>query len=102
MTRLLPVCLLLAVAAGACGSAETTVTGVVVEVDGDLITVDRFAIVDDEGTRLTFTPAEGIAFHDSAPLSHIRDHLRSGEAVVVVYEALADGTLIAFEVRDAG
>lgn len=84
----------------ACSSPSDTVTGIVVEVDGDLVSVSRFVVVVEDGSRLEFIPSPGILFHDRAPISHLQDHLRSGEPVRVVYESLDDGTLIAVEVFD--
>jgi hypothetical protein len=84
----------------ACSSSSDTVTGIVVEVDGDLVSVSRFVVVIEDGSRLEFQPSPGILFHDRAPISHLQDHLRSGEPVRVVYETLDDGTLVAVEVFD--
>jgi hypothetical protein len=84
----------------ACSSGPDTVTGIVVEVDGDLTTVSRFVLVFPDGTRREFVPDSGILFHDRAPISHLRDHLRSGEPVGVVFETLDDGSLVAVEVFD--
>ena len=36
-----------------------------------------------------------------SPLSHLRDHITSGQSVFVVYETAPDGTLTAVEVNDA-
>jgi hypothetical protein len=90
----------LATGFSACSSAQDTVTGIVVEVDGDLTAVSRFVLVLPDGTRQEFVPSPGILFHDRAPISHLQDHLRSGEPVGVVYETLADGSLVAVEVFD--
>jgi len=84
----------------ACGSGTEDVTGIVVEVEGDLTSVSRFVLVVPDGERLTFVPSPGILFHDRAPISHLQDHLRSGEAVTVVFETLDDGSLVAIEVYD--
>jgi len=83
-----------------CASAQETVTGIVVEVEGDLTTVSRFVLVLPDGTRPEFVPSPGILFHDRAPISHLQDHLRSGAPVEVVFETLDDGTLVAIEVFD--
>jgi len=64
-----------------CASAQETVTGIVVEVEGDLTTVSRFVLVLPDGTRPEFVPSPGILFHDRAPISHLQDHLRSGAPV---------------------
>jgi hypothetical protein len=84
----------------ACGSSDAVVSGVVVGVDGDLTTVNSFQVRTTEGDLLVFVPAPGIRFHDAAPLSHLTDHLVSGEIVEIVYETLNDGTLVATKVGD--
>lgn len=86
----------------ACGGDGDEVTAVVVEVDGDLTSVDRFVVRLPDGTDQPLVPAPGIRFHGDASITHVRDHLRSGEPVVIVYEVLDDGTWVALEVRDAG
>ena len=65
-------------------------------VSGDLVQVDSFTVLS-EGVAHTFIPEEG-GF--SIPLPHLRDHLRSGEAVEVVFVEV-DGVLIASDVVDA-
>ncbi len=89
------------VLATACsGTASAEVTGVVTDVVGDLTSVDAFTLRLTDGTDRTFEPAPGVLFHDSAPIGHLRDHLRSGEPVTVRYRVLDDGTVIALEVGD--
>jgi len=72
-------------------------TGIVIAVDGDLTEVRSFEVLS-EGDRFVFEPSpEGdYAF----PLSHLRDHLRSGEPVAVEYERV-EGILKATRVNDA-
>jgi hypothetical protein len=72
-------------------------TGIVIAVDGDLTTVRSFEVLSD-GDRFVFEPsAEGdFAF----PLAHLRDHLRTGEPIVVEYESV-DGAILAMRVSDA-
>ena len=77
-----------------------SVEGIVLELEGDLTAVTSFVILDAAGERYSFIPAEGLTFH-GGPLSHLRDHITSGDAVFVVYETAADGSLIAVEVGDA-
>lgn len=72
----------------------------VLEVDGDLTSVQSFLLRLEDGTDLRLEPAAGLLFDHNAPISHLRDHQRSGEPVMVVYEESADGTLIAIEVGD--
>lgn len=82
------------------GADEAEVTGVVTDVVGDITAVEVFTLRLPDGTDRTFEPAPGILFHDSAPLGHLRDHLRSGEPVRVRYRVLDDGSLEALEVGD--
>ncbi len=79
-----------------CAGSGTTVIGSIIEVSGDLVQVDSFTVLS-EGVAHTFIPEEG-GF--SIPLPHLRDHLRSGEAVEVVFVEV-DGVLIASDVVDA-
>jgi hypothetical protein len=83
-----------------CGGGDPVVTGVVVGVDGDLTAVNSFEVRSSDGDLLVFVPAPGIRFHDSAPLSHLTDHLVSGEVIEIEYETLNDGTLVATRVGD--
>lgn len=98
MIRRLAAALLAAALVTACAGGSS-VTGIVVEVDGTISNVRSFVLRTTEGEELTFVPAAGIDFND-APLSHLRDHLRSGEPVRVDYEE-RDGALIAERVTDA-
>ncbi len=84
----------------ACGGGTDTVAGVVVDVTGDITTVERFVLRLPNGTDQQLTPAPGITFHDGAAIGHLRDHLRSGQSIVVEYEVLEDGTWIALSVDD--
>ncbi len=83
------------------GTDDDTVTGVVIDVVGDLTNVESFVLRLPDGTDHTFHPAAGVLFHGTANLSHLRDHLRSGEPVEVRYEELDDGTWSALAVDDA-
>ncbi len=73
--------------------------GIVVEVDGDLSSVDEFTISTDEGERMTFVPAPEGEF--AFPLPHLQDHVRSGAPVAVAWEEDGD-VLWAIGVDDAG
>lgn len=67
----------------ACSGGEGKVmTGRVVAVDGDLERVESFTMISGEES-LTFTPAAGV--RAEFPLSHLRDHLRTGDPVTVTY-----------------
>lgn len=99
-----PLLLALVVVAAACGSggdgpAEVTVSGVVVDVQGDLSSVEAFTIRTGGGDDLVFTPGPDVTF-DGGPLSHVRSHLVSGEPVKVTYETSASGELVAVVVED--
>ena len=96
--RLLAVLLLVALAA--CGGGRETVRGVVIEVEGGITVVSGFLLRLPDGSDLRLQPADGVLFHDNAPIGHIRDHLLSGEAIEVEYEVLDDGTAVAYVVTD--
>lgn len=71
--------------------------GIVIAVDGDLTTVESFEVLSD-GDRLVFEPSSEGEF--AFPLSHLRDHLRTGEPISVEYERV-EGILVAMRVSDA-
>lgn len=79
-------------------SGQETVRGVVVDVQGDLQTVERFTLLTEEGEQLEFVPGTGLRF-DGGPLSHLRQHMVSGEPVRVRYES-ESGALVVVEVSD--
>lgn len=83
----------------ACGGSDKAVEGRLAEVDSDLLVVRSFVLLTDDGERLDFTVEPGATFH-GGPLAHIRDHLLSGESVVVFYEE-RDGGLVATGVEDS-
>lgn len=87
--------------AGACATANLEVEGVVIDVVGDIATIESFVLRLPDGADRMLVPAPGILFHGDAALGHIRDHLRSGEPISVAYEVLDDGTWVALEVTDA-
>lgn len=90
----LPVAVLLV--AVACASGSGTVRGLVTDVTGDLTTVTRFTVLV-EGDLLEFVPAPDGDFE--FPLPHLRDHLRTGEPVLVTYEE-REGELVAVALAD--
>jgi len=81
---------------GHSGTAE----GIVIAVDGTLAEISSFTLVLADGTNATFIPEAGMLFDGTAPLSHVRDHLASGDPVQVEYRTLEDGTRSALEVGD--
>jgi hypothetical protein len=100
--RLLAVVALVAVLPAACGGPEDRVTGVVVDVDGDLTGVEAFVVVTTGGERLRFVPDEDLTrFEHGAPLAHLTEHLRTGDPVRVTF-VTEGATLVALEIEDAG
>jgi len=83
-----------------CTSGDPTVRGVVIDVQGDLVVIDRFTILTESGEQIELEPAPDARFHDGAPLSHLNEHLRNGELIEVTYQVLADGTRAALTVED--
>ena len=89
--------MVMTVALIACDQTSGTARGVVTAVDGSLEDVTSFMVLV-EGSELEFTPtAEG---DYDFPLSHLREHQRTGEPVLVGWEivgsvryalSLADG-----------
>jgi hypothetical protein len=91
------------VLAGCSGSdplSGDTITGVVSEVNGDLTTVTGFVVLAPDGSSHRFTPADGLLF-EGGPLSHLREHVITGQVIVVTFEQGPDGGLIAVHVEDA-
>lgn len=91
---------LMLVALASCGGGRQSVRGVVIEVEGGITDVSGFLLRLPDGSDLRLEPADGVLFHDSAPIGHIRDHLLSGESIEVEYEVLDDGTAVAYTVTD--
>ena len=83
-------------------SAGVTVTGIVIDVDGNLAATDLFVIRLESGDDLTLVPADGLLFDGVAPLTHLRDHLVSGDPIQVTYEISSDGPAMATAVGEAG
>ena len=68
-----------------------------IEVDGDLTSVASFVVLTDDGARLTVVPDPALSY--DFPLSHLRDHLRTGEPVEFRYED-RDGQLVLTSITD--
>ena len=81
-------------------SAADTVEGIVTEVTGDLTAVESLVILDSEGKSHLFKPTPGLLFY-GGPLSHLRDHVVTGQRVVVTFEAGAYGEQIAVLIEHA-
>ena len=73
-----------------------TMRGIVVEVGGELAAVEDFTVLV-EGEPVTFlaTPDGDYTF----PLSHLQEHLRTGEPVLVGWESV-EGTRLATSLED--
>lgn len=81
-------------------TGDNTLTGVVSEVNGDLTTVSGFVVLAADGSSHRFTPVDGLLF-DGGPLTHIREHVVTGQPVVVTFELGGNGELVATGVEDA-
>jgi len=80
----------------ACGSSST-VTGIVLEVDGDLTSVRSFTLQTDEGDVLDLVPADDGTFE--FPLSHLEEHRQTLSPVTVVIER-RNGVDVAVSIED--
>lgn len=80
----------------ACAQNGGTILGVVISVDGTLDQVTSFTVLA-EGDELRFLPADDGDY--PYPLSHLREHLRTGQPVFVTWER-RDGEMYAIELRD--
>jgi hypothetical protein len=89
--------LLIALILVACAQTSGTTRGIVIEVEGSLDEVTSFTVFVG-GEEMTFVPVESGNY--DFPLSHLREHQRTGEPVLVTWElerdvrkavALADG-----------
>ena len=84
-----------------CGDShdgQESVRAVVLEVTGDLTSVESFLIRTEDGEILELTPAPGGDFR--FPLPHLRDHLRTAEPVLVTVDRSVDPPL-ATVIQDA-
>jgi hypothetical protein len=92
------------VAVSGCATVDSgrsnQVSGVVSEVSGDLTTVTGFVVLDEDGSSHRFTPANGLLFNGGS-LTHLREHVITGQRVVVTFEQGAEGELVAVHVEDA-
>ena len=88
---------LVALLLAACTGGSGSVTGLVVEVEGDLEVVTSFTL-DVDGIEYRFAPVPGVDY--GFPLPHLREHLRDAAPVTVDYRD-EGGTLQALAVTDA-
>lgn len=79
-----------------CGPGGGKVTGLVIDMEGDLTQVERFTVLA-EGVEYTFVPTADGEYTFALP--HLREHLRSSEPVTVGYVE-RDGVLQAISVSD--
>lgn len=80
--------------------AANQIEGIVTEVTGDLEHVESFVVLDGDGMSHLLTPEDGLLFY-GGPVSHLRDHIVSGERVVVTFEEGAYGAMIAVLIEHA-
>lgn len=94
----------MALVVSACASEDSAdanaVEGIVTEVTGDLTAVESLVIMDSDGRSHLFRPNPGLLFY-GGPLSHLRDHVVTGQRVVVSFEAGAYGGRIAILIEHA-
>jgi hypothetical protein len=84
---------------GACSSSSSsTVRGVVIEVNGDLTTVESFTLRANGGEVIELVPAEDGTF--TFPLSHLQEHRASLTPVAVEIEE-RNGVNVAVWIGDA-
>lgn len=101
ITWLAPAALVAVTAVTGCsGTSTEEVTGVVVDVTGDITSVDRFAVQTDDGELLEFQVAPGVIFADGAPIGHLAEHVQTGEPVEIRYEVLDDGSRVVQAIAD--
>ena len=77
-------------------------TGVVIAVEGGLGGIDSFVVRLEDGSDLMLVPVEGLLFDGAGPISHVRDHMISGNPVEVTYETSAVESATAIAIGDAG
>lgn len=89
------------VVAAGCSGGDQRVTGVVLGVDGDLLSVRSFEVLTESGRRLTFAPGPELhSFPDGTPLTHLAEHFQTGAPVRVTYR-VEGGVNLAVVVEDA-
>jgi hypothetical protein len=81
-------------------TSEDTLTGVISEVSGDLTTLTAFVVLAEDGSSHRFTPVDGLLF-EGGPLTHLREHVVTGQPIVVTFERGSGGELTAIRIEDA-
>jgi hypothetical protein len=82
------------------GASPGAAEGIVVDVVGDITSVESFTVRSADGTSRSFVPDDGLLFGHGGSIGHLRSHLTSGEPVRVRYTERG-GALVAVEVDDA-
>ncbi len=90
--------MILASCGGQADSDPDEVRGIVVEVEGDLTSVEWFVLRTDDGETLRVVPAPDGDFR--FPLPHLHDHLRTSEPLIVSLDRSSDPP-VAIAIRDA-
>ena len=72
-----------------------------IAVEGNLTGIDSFVIRLPDGSDLTLVPTDDLLFDDVGPLSHVRDHMVSGNPIYVTYLASSEGQPIVHAIGDA-
>ena len=98
--------ILCAAAAGAlaagCGDGDTTVTGVITNVETlSLTEVGSFTLRGNNGETILFgvDPAAALDLEEGLIPSHLREHALAVEEVTVFYDVTDDGRFVAFRVE---
>lgn len=85
--------ILVAVSVACSSPSSGTMQGIVVDVQGDLTAVTGFTVLV-EGDRVEFEPSPDGDY--AFPLGHLREHLRTGEPVLVGWEIVGDARVATF------
>lgn len=80
----------------ACSQSAGTSLGVVTDVQGSLTEVESFKVLSG-GSEIEFLPIPGQNYE--FPLPHLREHLRTGESVIVDWE-IREEERYALSIRD--
>jgi hypothetical protein len=97
---------LLALVVSACGGDDSheegdlKVSGVIVDVQGDITAIEQFDLVVEDGTRFTFVPEAGSLERSGFSPAHIREHSALVEPISVTYHEV-DGQNMVTGVGDA-
>lgn len=82
----------------ACSPATSgTTKGIVIDVEGNLTDITQFTVLA-QGDRVTFHPVANGEY--DFPLAHLREHMRTGEPVLVGWEREDDGVMVALSLTD--